>query len=377
MKVSARLEHREGPRRDSRLGKDKRILTGEATVIMAKGGKIRVDMRDGSDHLATIIIDGKTISEWDIKQDRWTQYPVSWRQEDSFRPLLLVRTPFWEYYVLSWVDDDGPYRKWITNTQSKGAFKAQTVEAIEGQSCRMLRYDLSQEIDTSTFTETGFFAFDESTLLPARIEVTSTVHGVDAEGSTRLFSADTQQFIYHEVIRDVAVSDDTFTFHPRPGSQFVDPDWLRPKDALEGKSAPKPVEIRTLDGKTLLLSDFVDKKPVLLLFWATWCTPCKLELVQFQQLRKEYGKDRLGIIAISLDESLTPVRAYLDKHDFSYTFAHDPGGRMGKVFGLKGPPVTVLVDRKGMVTKVWRAWGEGLFEPLRKKVKDVLSRTPS
>lgn len=58
-------------------------------------------------------------------------------------------------------------------------------------------------------------------------------------------------------------------------------------------------ELRTLEGKTVRLSDFRGKM-VLMNFWTTWCSACVGEMPALVALQKKHG-DNLVIIGVSLD----------------------------------------------------------------------------
>ena len=73
---------------------------------------------------------------------------------------------------------------------------------------------------------------------------------------------------------------------------------------VRGKVAPD-FELTSLDGKRVKLSDYRGKA-VLLNFWATWCSPCKVEMPWFVDLQKKYGTDGLVILGIAMDDTETP-----------------------------------------------------------------------
>ena len=69
------------------------------------------------------------------------------------------------------------------------------------------------------------------------------------------------------------------------------------------KAGPAPdFTLDSLDGKSVRLSD-LRGKAVLLNFWATWCTPCKIEMPWFVELQNEYGPQGLQIVGVAMDDS--------------------------------------------------------------------------
>ena len=58
----------------------------------------------------------------------------------------------------------------------------------------------------------------------------------------------------------------------------------------------------SLDGTSMRLSD-LRGKAVLLNFWATWCSPCKIEMPWFIELQKQYGAQGLQIVGVAMGHS--------------------------------------------------------------------------
>lgn len=59
-------------------------------------------------------------------------------------------------------------------------------------------------------------------------------------------------------------------------------------------------------------------KVVLLNFFATWCPPCRVEIPELVSTRKDYSKDNLVIIGLSVDEEAAPVLPFISKHGVNY-----------------------------------------------------------
>jgi thiol-disulfide isomerase/thioredoxin len=119
--------------------------------------------------------------------------------------------------------------------------------------------------------------------------------------------------------------------------------------AGSGPSAP-PLSLRDAGGKPHRLSDYKGRV-VLLDFWATWCTGCKLEIPWFMEFEKKYRANGLSAIGVAVDdEGWRTVKIYLAEHPITYPVVLGDMDLMQKKFGLPASlPVTLLIDRKGRV----------------------------
>ena len=130
------------------------------------------------------------------------------------------------------------------------------------------------------------------------------------------------------------------------------PVWVAAGHARVGEAAPNFTSV-DLQGNKVSLSDF-GSRPVLLTFWATWCTVCKDELPALQSLEQNYGSSRLKVLAINYREtSNSRMRQYLAGINVTLQSAIDPNAAISAAYGVDvGLPVNVLVDRSGRVAKI-------------------------
>jgi len=116
-----------------------------------------------------------------------------------------------------------------------------------------------------------------------------------------------------------------------------------------GDPAPS-YTVSTLNGDSISLAD-LRGEPVLLNFWATWCTPCKAETPFIESLYREYGKRGVQVVGVSLDspESGDEVRSWIRKMGVTYRILRD--GRQVALdrFSLVGIPATYLLDADGTI----------------------------
>jgi len=92
-------------------------------------------------------------------------------------------------------------------------------------------------------------------------------------------------------------------------------------------------------------------RPLLLIFWNTWCPNCMEELPKINNLAKEFRPKGLAVLAINtaINDSESKARAYWMKHGFVFPSGFDQYFELGDAFGVRGVPTIFLFDSKGVV----------------------------
>ncbi len=109
--------------------------------------------------------------------------------------------------------------------------------------------------------------------------------------------------------------------------------------------------ITTLNGEVIDSKDIVGKKPVLFVFWATWCPNCKEEIPHINEMAAEFGPKGMLFLGVNVgvNDSAKKVRRYAKKYKMQYPLYFDEGSKLTKTFKVSGTPTVIIVDKKGVV----------------------------
>ncbi len=116
---------------------------------------------------------------------------------------------------------------------------------------------------------------------------------------------------------------------------------------LVGKDAPDFV-MKSRDGTNLRLSEFRGQV-VLVNFWARWAGDSRMEMPALDRINTTYERAGLVVLGISIDEDLRRAQEFADSMKVSYPLMFDPGSQIGQDYLLQKMPMTILVDRSGVV----------------------------
>ncbi len=134
------------------------------------------------------------------------------------------------------------------------------------------------------------------------------------------------------------------------GIAFADParEGL-PFHGAMGDEHPADFTLQALDGPPVSLSQFLGKKPVLLVFWATWCPECNAAFPKINALHGGPAGEKMQILALDFRETREKVAAAVKSRDIRYPVLLDERGQVARAFGVVGIPTYVLIGRDGKV----------------------------
>lgn len=138
---------------------------------------------------------------------------------------------------------------------------------------------------------------------------------------------------------------------------------------LEIGTRPGPAKVETLGGAPVDLAQYVGKKPVLLEFWATWCGNCAKLEPHMLAMHRKYG-DRVEFlgVAVTINQSLARVKAYVEKHQLPWVQLFDRKGEAGGAYDAPATSYVVVLDASGKVIYTGLGGDQDLEPALRKAI---------
>jgi len=120
-----------------------------------------------------------------------------------------------------------------------------------------------------------------------------------------------------------------------------------------GSSAPD-FQARTVDGSNRVRTfDDYRGKVVVLNIWATWCTPCIVEMPSFERLHREIADTNLKVVAVSIDAVVGADSVYKFARGLGVTFdiLLDSMRAIDRAYQVTGYPETFVIARDGTIRK--------------------------
>lgn len=144
----------------------------------------------------------------------------------------------------------------------------------------------------------------------------------------------------------------------------------------EGEIAPEFI-LKNLNGTEVNLKEFRGKA-VLLNFWATWCSPCRIEIPSMVELYKKYKDRDLEIIGVNLDKlGKSEVEKFSQEHKINFPVLLNPSGDVASLYGVVVLPTTIILDRNGMIKSKIRGAVDWTAEANLKTVELLLELSAS
>jgi cytochrome c biogenesis protein CcmG/thiol:disulfide interchange protein DsbE len=120
------------------------------------------------------------------------------------------------------------------------------------------------------------------------------------------------------------------------------------KSPLVGKPAPA-FSLRTLDGRSTVNLQDLRGQVVIVNFWASWCTECRVEHDALAAAWQRYRDAGVVLVGVDFQDARADALAYLDQAAMTWPAVEDPGSRTALAYGVYGIPETFFIGPDGQI----------------------------
>ncbi len=114
------------------------------------------------------------------------------------------------------------------------------------------------------------------------------------------------------------------------------------------------------DGNSVSLYSKVGK-PIIINFWASWCSPCKAELPDFQLIYQEYGNE-VEFMMVNLtdgrSETVEGASGFINAQGYTFPVYYDVNQEGAMAYYVTSIPTTYFIDAEGNII----AYAQGMLD---------------
>lgn len=132
--------------------------------------------------------------------------------------------------------------------------------------------------------------------------------------------------------------------------------------------------LQDLDGNDVSLSKLLEKGPVFLSFWATWCSPCKDEMKEMQKIYEKYKDQGFTYLAVNTDsqKSLSKVKSFISSKGYTFPVVLDTDEKIFEAYQGEGLPYALLINTEKEIVAKHLGYLPGDEEKIEKEIISVL-----
>jgi len=134
------------------------------------------------------------------------------------------------------------------------------------------------------------------------------------------------------------------------------------------------LSVKLLDGKQVRLSALLEEGPLLVSFWATWCAPCKKEMIFLEEFHQKYNENSFRVLAISTDspKSMSKVKSYIRAKKYTFLVGIDPNQEIAKKMNALLMPTTLILNKDRKVSWYHQGFIPGDEKEIEAQIRAVL-----
>jgi peroxiredoxin len=140
---------------------------------------------------------------------------------------------------------------------------------------------------------------------------------------------------------------------------------------LLGQQAPD-FALRSIDNQNVRLSEH-QGEVIVINFWVSWCGQCREQMQQLDELYAKYRRAGLVLLSVNIDTSAARAAEMARTLKVSYPVLIDARKEVSKSYQVEAMPLTVLIDRAGVVRYIVEGYRAGDEKRYAEQLRELLN----
>ena len=134
------------------------------------------------------------------------------------------------------------------------------------------------------------------------------------------------------------------------------------------------VEFNLFSGNKTSIEELIKKGPLVVQFWAIWCSPCKKEMYYLDKIQKKYKDSGVNVVCVNTDnlKSIPKAKAFVRQKKYNLLVASDPSAEIFKKLNASVMPTTIIFDQNGQIVYSKEGYINGDEKNVEEKLKSML-----
>jgi len=131
--------------------------------------------------------------------------------------------------------------------------------------------------------------------------------------------------------------------------------------------------LEDINGDRIDSENLLDKKAIVIDFWATWCSPCKKALPALSHLTEKY-KDDIYVVCISIDKARDKDKAIsmVKSKKYSFITLFDPSKKVAGMMNVTSIPRTYIIDQNRQIMYDHSGYTQGDEHELETELRKII-----
>jgi len=117
-----------------------------------------------------------------------------------------------------------------------------------------------------------------------------------------------------------------------------------------GNQAPD-FKLKQAGGSAVVNLSQLRGKPVVVVYWAAWCGPCRKEIPALKELYAKYSPKGVQFVGIAVGwrQSEEEVARFKETQNLPYPVVYDKDNKVAEAWGIRSIPTNFIVDLDGVI----------------------------